>query len=303
MAGITNNAFRNICVKFGSGMVCSEMISDVGIVRLNKKTNEMLKYSKKQKPISIQLFGNDPTEMANAAIYIVKNFHPDIIDINCGCPARKVAISKNAGSSLLKTPNLIFEITKAVVNAISVPVTVKIRSGWDEKHINCIEVAKLIEKAGASAIIIHPRTRKQEFSGMSDWSLIKQVKQNVSIPVIGNGDVKSCYDAKKMLDMTWCDGVMIGRECIGNPWIFKQCNEYLEKNKSPTNISMKERIKVLLFHIKLLKKYYGKYKAVLLIRTHLSRYFLFVPNHKVLVKTIMLENSYEKIIKILKKQI
>ena len=193
------------------GLIYAEMVSDKAIVNENNKTFELLKMSETERPLTQQIFGSDVESFTKAAKIIEERMHPDIIDINMGCPVPKVAIKNQAGSALLKNPQKIYEIVKNVISSVNVPVTVKIRSGWDEKHINAVEVAKMCEKAGASAIAIHARTRSQGYSGKADWSIIKAVKENVNIPVIGNGDVNSCYKAKEMLETTGCDGVMIGR--------------------------------------------------------------------------------------------
>jgi nifR3 family TIM-barrel protein len=287
MAGITNSAFRMICKDFGADMVYSEMISDIGIIRNNKKTLKMLDYDKREKPIAIQLFGNEPQEMLLAAKYVEKHYHPNFIDINCGCPAKKVADSKKAGSALMQNPNLLFNIVKTLVAHTKTPISVKIRSGWDSKNINAVEVAKLAEKAGASLITIHPRTKQQEFAGSSDWEIIKAIKKAVNIPVVGNGDIKNYLDAKKMFAQTQCDAIMIGRGVIGNPWLIKECKDYLEKGIIPKEISMKERIQVIIKHLKLLKKEFGDKQAVLLIRPHLSKYFYSIKNRKVYAVAIM----------------
>ena len=226
MAGISNSAYRTIIKEMGAGLIVAEMVSDKAIMYGNKKTVDMLYMTDFERPISQQIFGSDKESFVYSAKYIYENMHPDIIDINMGCPVPKVAISSQAGSALLKNPDKVYEIVKSVVEAVPIPVTVKIRSGWDESSINAVEIAKVIESAGASAITIHPRTRKQGYSGVSDWNIIKEVKEVVNIPVIGNGDIKSCYDAKRMIDETNCDAIMIGRGVLGNPWLIKECVEY-----------------------------------------------------------------------------
>ena len=225
--------------------------------------------------------------------------HPDIIDINMGCPVPKVAVRAQAGSALLKNPEKVYEIVKSVVEAVPIPVTVKIRSGWDEKSINAVEIAKIIEKAGASAITVHPRTRAQGYSGHSDWNIIKQVKENVSIPVIGNGDIKTCYDAKKMLDETGCDAIMIGRGVLGNPWLIKECIDYLEKGIEPTPISINDKIEMIKHHLDLLKKTKNEKLALLEIRSHATWYLKGVPNSSELRNNICKAKSTEEIIKLL----
>ena len=226
MAGVSDRAYRELCVRFGAAYCVSEMVSSKALSFNSKKSEELMEISDLERPCGIQIFGDDPKCMADAAKHALEN-KPDIIDINMGCPVPKVALRAQAGSALLKSPSKIYDIVKAVVDAVDVPVTVKIRSGWDENSINCMEVAKICEKAGASAITLHARTRSQGYSGHSDWSLIKKVKESVNIPVIGNGDVTSCYEAKKMLLETGCDLVMIGRGLLGNPWLIKECNDYL----------------------------------------------------------------------------
>ncbi len=200
-------------------------------------------------PVAIQLFGSEPETIAKAAKLITDLYQNVLIDINMGCPVPKVAIKNQAGSALLKNPEKVGEIVKAVVNAVNVPVTVKIRSGWDANSINAVEIAKICEESGASAITVHARTRAQGYSGKADWNIIKEVVQNVSIPVIGNGDVLSCYDAKRMLDETGCAAVMIGRGLLGNPWLIKECKNYLENGLEPVKISYDEKLDMMEYHL------------------------------------------------------
>ena len=246
------------------------MVSDKAITYKNKKTLELLYMTDFERPISQQIFGSDKESFVTAAQYIYENMHPDIIDINMGCPVPKVALRAQAGSALLKNPDKIYEIVSAVVERVPIPVTVKIRSGWDNNHINAVEIAKIVEKAGAKAIAVHARTRSQGYSGKADWNIIKEVKENVSIPVIGNGDIKSCYDAKKMIDETNCDAVMIGRGALGNPWLIKECIDYLEKGIVPKEISLEERIDMILKHRDLLGKQKNPKVANLEMRAHIG---------------------------------
>ena len=272
MAGICNSAYRQICKDMGCGLIYAEMVSDKAITYNNQKTIDMLYMTEKERPISQQIFGSDKESFVEAAKFIEKEMKPDIIDINMGCPVPKVAVRAQAGSALLKDLDKIFDIVSSVVSAVNVPVTVKIRSGWDSNHINAVEVAKVIEKAGASAICVHPRTRSQGYSGKADWNIIKEVKENVSIPVIGNGDIKSPEDAKRMLEETNCDAVMIGRGVLGNPWLIKNIVNYLD-GKEVIDVSIVDRIDMCLKHLKLLDSLKNEKLACLEIRNHISWYF------------------------------
>lgn len=268
MAGISNTSYRKIIKEMGAGLIYAEMVSDKAITFGNERTMELLKMDESERPIAQQIFGSDLDSFVSAAKKIESEMKPDIIDINMGCPVPKIAVKSQAGSALLKNPKKIYEIVSAVVKSVSVPVTVKIRSGWDANSINAVEVAKQIERAGASAITIHGRTRAQGYSGKADWSIIKAVKEAVSIPVIGNGDVTSCYLAKQMLDETGCDAVMIGRGVLGNPWLIKECVEYLDNGKIPEPVEPIERIKMLKKHFDLLVNDKNEKVAILEIRSH-----------------------------------
>lgn len=276
MAGISNSPFRRICKEMGCGLIYAEMVSDKAIMYGNKKTIDMLYMTDFERPISQQIFGTDVSSFVIAAKYICSNMHPDIIDINMGCPVPKVALRAQAGSALLKSPSKIYDIVKAVVDAVDVPVTVKIRSGWDSNHINAVEVAKVIEKAGASAICVHPRTRSQGYRGEADWSIIKAVKDNVNITVIGNGDIKTPEDAKRMLDETGCDAIMIGRGVLGNPWLIEQTVAYLNGDliSQPNRL---DRVDMCIKHLNYLSVVKDEKVARLEIRNHIGWYFKGLP--------------------------
>ena len=272
MAGISNSSFRRIAKEMGCGLIVAEMVSDKAICYGSKKTIDMLYMTDFERPLSQQIFGSDKESFVKAAIYIEQNMHPDIIDINMGCPVPKVAVSAQAGSALLKNPDKVYEIVKAVVEAVHIPVTVKIRSGWDSNHINAVEIAKICEKAGASAITVHARTRAQGYTGKADWNIIKKVKENVNIPVIGNGDIKSPIDAKKMLDETKCDAIMIARGALGNPWIIKNTVHYLETGELLQEPTKQDKIDMIKKHLNYLLEIKPEKVALLEMRTEASYY-------------------------------
>ena len=298
MAGICNSSFRRICKEMDCGLVYAEMVSDKAITYNNKKTIDMLYMTEEERPLAQQLFGSDKESFVIAAKYIYENMKPDIIDINMGCPVPKVAVRAQAGSALLKSLDKIYEIVKAVVESVPVPVTVKIRSGWDSKSINAVEVAKIVEKAGASAICVHPRTRSQGYSGKADWNIIKLVKENVNIPVIGNGDVKTPEDVKRMLDETNCDAVMIGRGVLGNPWLIKNSINYLE-NKELINVTSEDKINMCLKHLELLKDLKNEKIACLEIRNHIAWYLKGISGSNELKNKVFKTTSIHDIISLL----
>lgn len=272
MAGICDSPFRTIAKSMGCGLIETEMVSDRGIIYDNTRTQEMLEMTDYERPISQQLFGSTAETMKKASAYIYEHMNPDIIDINMGCPVRKVAIKGQSGSALLKNPNKAYDIVSEVVDTVPIPVTVKIRSGWDNEHVNAIEMAKLIEDAGASAITVHPRTKEESYCVDADWSIIADVKNEVSIPVIGNGDIRTCYDAKKMLEETSCDAIMIGRATLGNPWLIKQCVEYLEYGKEPRKVTKEERLDMIKKHTELLFERKPEKVAISKMRLHAAYY-------------------------------
>lgn len=288
MAGVCNSAFRRIIKEMGAGLLYAEMISDKALVYNNEKTKDMLYMTESERPISQQIFGSDKKSFVEAAKIIEKSMHPDIIDINMGCPVPKVAVKSQAGSALLKDPDKTYDIVKAVKEVVNVPVTVKIRSGWDKNSINAVLVAKTCEKAGASAIAVHPRTRSQGYSGKADWNIIKEVKDAVNIPVIGNGDILSAKDAKQMIDETGCDAVMIGRGTLGNPYLIKQVVRYLEDGVLLPDQSPKERMETCLKHFNYLLEVKPEKVAILEMRTHAAWYLKGLPSG-VKIKKILYE--------------
>ena len=299
MAGISNSAYRTIIKEMGCGLIYAEMVSDKAITYGSKKTIDMLYMTDFERPISQQIFGSDKESFVTSAKYIYENMKPDIIDINMGCPVPKVAVRAQAGSALLKDPDKVYEIVKAVKEAVPCPVTVKIRSGWDENSINAVEIAKVIEKAGADAIAVHPRTRAQGYSGKANWNIIKEVKENVNIPVIGNGDILTCYDAKRMLDETGCDAIMIGRGVLGNPWLIKECIDYLENGKEPEEVSVEEKINMIKYHIELLRKTKCDKLALLEIRSHASWYLKGIKNSSKLRTDICKAKNIEELLNLI----
>jgi len=271
MAGVCNSAFRLTVKEFGAGLVYAEMISDKGLVQRNKKTLDMLYIDERENPLSLQIFGGDKETLVEAARYVDKNTNADIIDINMGCPVNKI-IKCEAGAKWLLDPNKIYEMVSAVVDAVDKPVSVKMRIGWDEEHIFAVENAQAAERAGAAAIAMHGRTRVQMYEGKANWNIIKEVKKNISIPFIGNGDVETPQDAKRMLDETGVDAVMIGRAALGDPWMIYRTVQYLETGELKPEPSVAEKMDVCLLHFERLMQLKGEKVAVREMRKHASWY-------------------------------
>lgn len=269
MAGIADLAFRELCVQYGAAYTVSEMVSSKGLTMGDKKSAQLLTLGN-DRPAGVQIFGDDPEIMAKAAVKCL-DFNPDIIDINMGCPAPKIAMN-GGGASLMKKPDLAYEITKAMVQAVDIPVTVKIRKGWDEESVNAVEMAELAEKAGASAVAVHGRTRQQMYSGSVDFDIIAQVKKAVGIPVIANGDIKDEQSAAIMLEKTNADAIMIGRGALGNPWVFSKINAYLDKCRVLPEPSITQKMAVMLKHIQKIIEYKGEYTAMREARHHAAYY-------------------------------
>ena len=269
MAGVSDRAYRELCVRFGAAYCVSEMVSSKALSFNSKKSEELMEISDLERPCGIQIFGDDPKCMADAAKHALEN-KPDIIDINMGCPAPKIS-SNGSGSALMKNPRLCGEIVKAVTAVTDIPVTVKIRKGWDDDNVNAVEVAKICESAGAAAITVHGRTRQQYYKPPVDYDIIKAVRESVSVPVIANGDIDSAERAKAVMDITGCDLVMIGRATLGNPWIFSQINAYLENpNVKIHTPDLEERLGVMIEHIGKMVEYKGEHMAMLQARKHYS---------------------------------
>lgn len=295
MAGVSNHPFRLLARQYGAGLAYAEMVSDKGIHFENVKTKELLYMTDEEKPMIQQVFGSDLETMVEAALYIEANSNCDAIDINMGCPVPKVAIKAQAGASLMKDPEKIYEIVSAIVKKVKKPVTVKIRSGWDDSSVNAVEVAKMIEKAGASAITVHARTRSQGYSGKPDLDIIKQVKEAVSIPVIGNGDIVDGKSAKYMLDYTGCDAVMIGRAALGNPWIFREITAYLEGKEAPI-VSPLDIKALMIRHMDDLIRLKGEERAILEMRGHGPWYIKGLPNSSELRKHLSKSKTRDEVL-------
>ena len=289
MAGVTDLPFRVLCKEQGAGLLCMEMVSAKAILYNNKNTESLLEIHPDEQPVSLQFFGSDPKIMSEMAKRVEERPF-DIMDINMGCPVSKV-VRNGEGSALMKNPKLVYEIVSAMVKAIDKPVTVKIRKGFDDSCINAVEIAKIIEEAGAAAVAVHGRTREQYYSGQADWDIIAQVKDAVKIPVIGNGDVDSPEKAKAIMDQTGCDGVMIGRAAEGNPWIFREVVSYLTDGTIPARPTNREKRELILRHAALQLEYKGEYTGVREMRKHLSWYTVGMPHSAHFRQTI---NTMEK---------
>lgn len=295
MAGVSDIAYRLLAKEHKAALVCTEMVSAMGIKYKNERTNELLRMEEVEHPVSMQIFGSDPEAIALGA-KAVEEAGADIVDINMGCPVKKV-VSSGDGSALMKNPDLAARVAEGAVKAVKVPVTVKMRLGWDADSINVIDFAKRIESTGVAAIAVHGRTKEQMYSGQADWSYIKRVKESVSIPVIGNGDIVEPEDAKRMMDETNCDAVMIGRGAQGNPWIFERIHHYLRTGELLPGPSYMERIDMLWKHFRLLCHYKGMALGVKEIRTHAGWYLKGLPESaywRNRINTIHTAESFER---------
>jgi tRNA-dihydrouridine synthase B len=293
LAGYTDSPMRRLARRLGAAMVWTEMVSAEGVVRESAKTFELLAFDASEHPIAFQLFGSRPESMARAAARVAR-LRPDVIDLNAGCPARKV-VRSGSGAALMADLGLLREIASAVVQATDLPVTAKIRSGWDEGSINAAEPACVLEEAGARALSVHPRTRSQGFKGASDWSVIREVKRAVTIPVIGSGDVKTPEDAVAMLERTRCDGVMIGRAAVGNPWIFARARELAEGRPASPPPSLADRIRLAVTHLDLMVEAKGDRRGVREMRKHVVAYLRGFPGASGLRAELVRMEGHERV--------
>ncbi|MFJ8248077.1 tRNA dihydrouridine synthase DusB [Peribacillus asahii] len=298
MAGVCNSAFRLTVKEFGAGLVCAEMISDKGINLKNKKTMDMLYIDERENPLSLQIFGGEKESLVQAAKFVDKNTNADIIDINMGCPVSKI-IKCEAGARWLLDPNKIYDMVSAVVDAVDKPVTVKMRIGWDDDHIFAVENARAVERAGGSAVAVHGRTRVQMYEGKANWDIIRDVKNAVNIPVIGNGDVVTPQDAKRMLDEVGVDGVMIGRAALGNPWMIYQTVKYLESGVLTPEPGVREKMDVCVLHMDRLIALKNEHIAVREMRKHAAWYLKGVQGNGKARKEINECNTREDVVKLL----
>lgn len=294
MAGATDLSFRVMAKEFGCDLTISEMVSAQGLLYDNQRTKFLLKSDKRESPLVIQLFGHHPETLAKAAKIIEADYQPAMIDLNMGCPTPKI-VKNGDGSALLKEPDLISAIVESVVKAIEIPVTVKIRLGWDQASINCIDIAKRVENAGAHWIAVHGRTREQFYSGKANWDYIAEIKKNVSIPVVGNGDITDPISAKRMLETTGCDHLMIGRAALGKPWIFEQVKHYLATGNLVDDPSPSERLTIALNHLKLKMEFKDEQQAVQEMRSHLAWYLKGLRNSSTIRGQMNQVNTFKEV--------
>lgn len=293
MAGVTDSPFRILCRSFGAALAYTEMISAEGLVRQNTNSLRLLYFKEAERPIGVQLYGSDPAKLACAAKE-VENLKPDLIDLNFACPVKKVT-KKNGGAAVLRDLDLLKRIVAAVIGSVSLPVTLKVRSGWDSENIVALEVAKIAQDCGVRALTIHPRTGRSMFRGKANWDIIREVKSSVDLTILGSGDIFSPQDVKQMIDSTGCDGVMVGRGALGNPWIFKRSNHYLEKNELLPEPSVQEVVDVALTHLSLSIQERGKYWGAMTMRKHLLWYLKRLPRNQELRKSILSTEKFEEI--------
>lgn len=300
MAGVCNSAFRLTVKEFGAGLVCAEMVSDKAILYKNAKTMNMLYIDEREKPLSLQIFGGEKETLVEAAKFVDKNTTADIIDINMGCPVPKIT-KCDAGAKWLLDPNKIYEMVSAVVDVVDKPVTVKMRMGWDDDHIFAIENARAVERAGGKAVALHGRTRVQMYEGQANWEIIKEVKQSVNIPVIGNGDVETPQDARRMLDETGVDGVMIGRAALGNPWMIYQTVKYLETGELIEEPTVREKMDVCKLHLDRLIALKDEHIAVKEMRKHAAWYLKGVRGNATVRNGVNMCNTRAELVTLLDK--
>jgi tRNA-dihydrouridine synthase B len=291
MAGVTDSSFRILARSFGAALTYTEMISADGLVRQNTNSLRLLYFKEEERPIGVQLYGSDPEKLASAAKE-VERLKPDLIDLNFACPVKKVT-KKNGGAAVLKDLGLLKKIVSSVTKSVSLPITLKIRSGWDSENIVALEVAKIAQDCGVSAITIHPRTGKSMFRGKANWDIIGEVKSKVNLTILGSGDIFSPQDVKEMIDSTGCDGVMVGRGALGNPWIFERSNRYLERNELMPEPSIKEIVDVVLQHLILSVQERGEYWGIMRMRKHLLWYIKKLPGNQELRKSIISTEKFE----------
>ncbi len=293
LAGITDSPMRRLCRRMGAAMVWTEMVSAEGIIRGGGKTFDLLRFDAEERPIAFQIFGANPESMAAAAAAVAA-LGPDVLDVNAGCPARKV-IRSGSGAGLMRDLGLLREIAAAVVGASSVPVTFKIRSGWDAETVNAVEAARVLEESGVAAVAVHPRTKAQGFAGSADWSVIRAVAEETGIPVIGSGDVRTPADGLRMIDETSCDAVMIGRAALGNPWIFRASIELARTGRAPDPPSLEEKLRLAVEHLDLMVEHKGDRKGVFETRKHLVAYLKSFPGASALRAELVRIEEYDRL--------
>ena len=301
MAGVTDLPYRVLCREQGCGLVCMEMVSAKAVLYNNRNTKELLQVDERERPVSLQLFGSDPHILSDIAARLEEGPY-DIFDINMGCPVPKI-VKNGEGSALMKDPALVEEILSAMVKAVKKPVTVKIRKGFDDSSVNAVEIAKIAEACGVAAVAVHGRTREQFYSGKADWDIIRRVKEAVRIPVIGNGDIFTAEDAKRLVDTTGCDGIMVARGAKGNPWIFREITEYLDTGRKPERPSVEELKEMILRHGRMMLKFKGELAGMREMRKHVSWYTAGYPNSAALRNDINMVSSMEELEALIKERL